>query len=252
MTLWRRSGALEPSAGHKQRLALALAKIGREDEARRIFDETESASSAPRSLAWLELQRAKLDREHGRRSDARRHFDNARTLFPGFWQNDEQLAEFDADEGHSEGAAAAYRSLVARTGDPEFMDALARIVAERDPAEAARLTAESNAIYRRRLEQLPEASYGHALEHFLRMAPDRGRAVAIAEKNRALRPNGEAYTRLAQAYFRAGRLAEARAAIDTVINSPWVSAESYATAAVIDRRAASPRARAMEQRALAA
>ncbi len=244
----RRSIELDPSAGHQQRLALALAKIGGEDEARRIFDATETASAAPRALAWLELTRAKLDREHGRRAEMRRHLENARALFPGSWPSEELYAELDADEGHVERAIAAYRRLIETTGDPEFMDALARLVPDRE--EAARLSARSEAIYRHRLAILPEASYGHALEHYLRMAPDPARAVEIAEKNRDLRPNGEAWTRLAQAYLRAGRIKDACAAIERAVTSKWVSGESYATAAIAFRRAGRDAA-AMEQKALA-
>jgi hypothetical protein len=85
--------------------------------------------------------------------------------------------------------------------------------------------------------KLPEASYGHALEHFLELSPDAKRAVEIAKKNVALRPNGEARTRLAQAYVRAGRIAEARAEIAKVLASKWLSAESIATAAIAARLA---------------
>jgi hypothetical protein len=117
------------------------------------------------------------------------------------------------------------------------MDALARLIAQREPAEAERLRVRSNAIYEERLTRLPEASYGHALEHFLRMVDDPHRAVQVAEKNRDLRPNGEARTRLAQAYVRAGRIAEARAEMQTVVDSEWAQAESFATAALVFRRA---------------
>ena len=66
---------------------------------------------------------------------------------------------------------------------------------------------------------------------------DAARGVAIAQKNLALRPNGEARTRLAQAYVRAGRIADARTAIAHVLATKWVSAETYATAAIVHRLA---------------
>jgi hypothetical protein len=50
-------------------------------------------------------------------------------------------------------------------------------------------------------------------------------AVSLAEKNRDLRPNGEARTKLARAYLRAGRYAEARAELDA-IGTTWCSADT--------------------------
>jgi hypothetical protein len=113
------------------------------------------------------------------------------------------------------------------------MDALAKLVEHDARDEAQALRARADAIYEDRLSKLPEATYGHALEHFLKERSDAGRALAVALANRNLRPNGEARTRLAQAYVKAGRLAEARAEIRLVTQSAWVSAESYATASVI-------------------
>jgi tetratricopeptide (TPR) repeat protein len=235
IALLRASVAADPSPGHAQRLAIALTKIGGEDEASAILDETEKTTTSARGFAWISWQRGKIALERGRRDEARQKLERALVYFPGYWQVEEQLAELDAEpsEGRVETAIASYRRLVDTTGDPEFMDALAVLVRERDPAEAEALVRRSNAIYEDRLVKLPEASYGHALEHYLEMVPDASRAVEIAEKNVALRPNGEARTRLAQAYFRAGRTAEARVEILRVTESAWVSADSYATAAVV-------------------
>jgi tetratricopeptide (TPR) repeat protein len=237
LALLRRSVALAPTVEHKQRLAIALAKVGGVAEATKLLDETERLLSNPRALAWLEFQRAHIDLDRGKRSDARRHLEKAIALYPGYWHAEEHLAELDAEEGHEERAIAAYRSLVERTKDPEFMDQLAKLLAEREPAEAQRLRKRASALYDERLQKLPEATYGHALEHFLTMDPDAQRAVEIATKNRDLRPNGEARTRLAQAYVRAGRVAEARKEMARVLDSKWQNAESFATAAVIFRLA---------------
>lgn len=237
VALLEKSITLSPTPAHEQRLAIALAKIGKAEEADRIFANTATKTDAPRSLAWIELQRGKLALEHGKREAGRRHLENALTLLPGWWQPAEHLAELDVAEGHRDRAVAAYRGLVLQTYDPEFMDALAALVADEDPAEAKGLTERSNAIYEERLVKLPEASYGHALEHFLEFSVDAKRAVDLAQKNVALRPNGEARTRLAQAFIRAGRIAEARAEIGKVTSSQWVSAESFATAAIAARLA---------------
>ncbi len=234
LAMLERSVELEPTAAHKQRLALALAKVGRDDEASRLFDATDAAAG-PRSQAWAALQRGLMHLEHGRRADARRHFEAAVRLFPGGFQAEEHLAELDADEGRDAEAIAAYRTLVQRTNDPEFMDALARLLASRAPSEAEALRERASDLYEQRLGKLPEATYGHALEHFLRMVDDPKRAVMIAQKNRDLRPDGEASTRLAQAYIRAGRFGEAKAELDKVLQTPWTHAETWATAAVAYR-----------------
>lgn len=242
----REAALSDPTPGHKQRLAIALAKIGEDDEATRLFDETEggtqASARAPRSRAWLELQRALMDLERGRRVEARRRLESACAMFPGAWQTEEHLAELDAEEGRTTEAIAAYRSLVARTSDPEFMDALARLLPPGD--ESTALRGRANALYERRLALLPEATYGHALEHFLKMVEDPTRALTLAKKNVELRPDGEARTRLAQALVRSGRIAEARAEMRAVLATRWARAESWATAAVVFRLAGDERAAA--------
>jgi tetratricopeptide (TPR) repeat protein len=249
LVLLRRSIELDPTPNHKQRLAIALAKLGHDVEAAALLDESERAADSPHARAWLDLQRANLALGRGRQAEARRRLERARAVFPGFWLIEEHLAELDADEGHLERAAAAYRALVDETGDPEFMDALAELIAEQHPDEARKLLAKSDSIYEERLARLPEASYGHALAHYLQNAPNAERALELAEKNRALRPNGEARTRLAQAYVRSGRIAEACAEARDVIASGWVSAETYATAAAALRLAGDAEATSWQEKA---
>jgi tetratricopeptide (TPR) repeat protein len=253
VALLREALALDPARpGHAQRLALSLAKIGGEDEALRLLDSAESKVRAPRGKAWLTLQRALIDLDHGRPGRARERLVHAQATFPGWWLVDEKLAELDAAEGRTDEATVAYRSLVARTRDPEFMDALARLLVDREPERARALAAEAHALYEERLVQLPEASYGHALEHLLRRGDDPRRTVDIAEKNRDLRPDGEARTRLAQAYMAAKRVKDAEVEMRAVVGSRWATAESFATAAWVFERsgdlaaAARSRARARE------
>lgn len=231
LALLREAERLDKNPSHGQRLALALAKVGEDDEALARLERTTSTTN--RGKAWNALQRALVDLERGRRVEGRKKLEAAVALFPGFWLVEEHLAELCADEGKTEVAKAAYARLIERTGDPEFMDALARLVEVESPDEAKRLVAKSSAIYEDRLARLPEASYGHALEHMLRVEKDPARAVSLGEKNRDLRPNGEARTRLAQAYLRAGRVPDAKREIEKVLASRWKSGETYATAALV-------------------
>ncbi len=230
--LLEQAARIDPSASNLQRLAIAHWKTGRFDEASRLFTLADPKVSSARARAWTTLQRALMDVDRGRYAEAQVHFAKAQELFPGWWHVDEHRAELLADEGKTEAATAAYRKILASTGDPEFMDALARLIAKDEPLEAKKLTASAGALYEERLVRFPEASYGHALEHFLRMDPDREKSLSIAAKNRELRPDGEARTRLAQAYLKAGRVADASAEIQLVIASEWINAESFATAAL--------------------
>ncbi len=251
LALLREAERLDASPSHRQRLALALAKIGEESEALTRLAPVPGAATSRRGQAWAALQRALIDLAHGRRAEARVKLGAAAALFPGYWLVEEHLAELDADEGQTEAAKAAYRRLVERTGDPEYMDALARLVAREAPDEARSLVARASAIHGDRLARLPEAAAGHALEHMLRMDPDPTRAVTLAEKNRDLRPDGEALTHLAQAYLRARRIDDAKREIGKVLASRWVSGETYATGALVHRASRDETtARALEAKAL--
>jgi Flp pilus assembly protein TadD len=121
--------------------------------------------------------------------------------------------------------------VIGRTGNPELMDAAAAILEERGEHEEARaLRTRAHEGHEARIAMYPEAAYGHALGHYLEHEGDEARAVEIAERNRDVRPNGEAWTQLAQAYARAGRLEEARAAITHVRATPYRSLELDETA----------------------
>src|SRR3546814_2444924 len=85
----------------------------------------------------------------------------------------------------------------------------------------------------RRLRLLPEAAYGHAIDHCL--ATEKWDcALDLARRNHANRSYGEAKVLLAEALFRSGRLAEAREAIDQVLASPWRTARTRAVAIRIE------------------
>jgi Xaa-Pro aminopeptidase len=98
-----------------------------------------------------------------------------------------------------------YADLVARTGNPEFMDALARLLRARgEEARAQAWIAAARRVHEQRLALFPEASWGHALGHFLDFGEPEI-AVTLAEMNWRLRPNREAAQLLEAAYARAGR-----------------------------------------------
>ncbi|HEY0116821.1 MAG TPA: hypothetical protein VGB54_13990, partial [Allosphingosinicella sp.] len=201
----------------------------------RYFDSYERRLVRPdrHMRANMALQRGILDLDSGRWEEALAHFRAADALFPGWWLVEEHIAETRALLGDKAGAERLYRQIIARTGAPEFMDALAGLLRARGSADEAEAWRRRSAlIWDRRLQIFPEASYGHALDH----CAGAGRtecALRLAQANHRARPYGEAGGQLAAALAASGRLAEAREVIDRVLASPWRTADVLATASRI-------------------
>jgi tetratricopeptide (TPR) repeat protein len=199
------------------------------------FDQAEQAyrSPSPQTRAYLQLQRGIVQLDRGRLADALAHFRAADRLFPGRWLIEEHIAEVLTRQGKTSEAEALYRDIVRRTGHPEFIDALAGIAQARgDTASAARLYAQSWALWARRLKQFPEATYGHAVDHCIAKR-DWPCALDLAQKNHQARPFGETKIALARALLGSGRISEARALIETVRASPWRTNDLQRAAAEI-------------------
>lgn len=217
------------------RRAVYHSKTGRLDLAEDYYDKSERALpfATPQARARMELQRGILDLESGRWDEALAHFRKADGMFPGYWLIEEHIAEVTALKGDLAGAERLYRDIVRRTGHPEFMDALAGIAAERgDPIAEAAWTRRADQVWRTRLRQIPEASYGHAIDHCVQKQ-DWACALALARRNHEARPYGDAKIALARALLHNDRPDEARAMIETVLNSPWRVPAAHAVAAEI-------------------
>ena len=243
--------AADPHPGSAFRLALYAWKTGDFAAAERWLATGEALVREPRgrSRAWFALQRGLLHLDRGQLEQAMAHYRRADGLFSGWWLVEEHIAEIHAARGEVIKAEALYRDLIARTQNPEFMVALAGVLEAREPAAARTWIAQASALHATWLERLPEASYGHALEHLLEHGAP-AHALDLAERNFALRPGGEASTLLAQALVNAGRCPEARARIEAVLATPYRTASLHATAATIFARCGDPTA-ATAQRALA-
>ena len=191
--------------------------------------------SNARTRAWMNLQMGLIDIDRGRWEEALVHYREADALFDGWWLVHEHIAEALVETGELDEAEERYRDVVARTDNPELIDALADLLEQRGQAEeATAMRARAEARFEEQLEQLPEAAYGHALEHFL-MHGTSERALELAEANHRLRPGGEATVRLTQALVRAGRLEDAKARIEPLLATPYRTAEMHATAALVLR-----------------
>lgn len=189
------------------RLAQIYWKTGDFERAEALYLDaiTQTPPTNVERHAWLELMRGLLDLDRERLDDALAHYRAADSMFDGWYLIEEHIAEIHALKGAHETAREQYEDLVDRTNSPEFMDALAETYAaldRNDDAIAMRNRARQR--YEAQLARFPEAAYGHALDHYLE-TKDASRAVDLAEKNAAIRPNPEALEKLASAYELAGR-----------------------------------------------
>lgn len=211
-------------------------RTGDVDGARLLLDEADVlAARSPESVrAWLALVRGLVELDAARFPAAREAFERGLELTPGWWQLEEHLAQLRLLEGDTTGALAAYEALVDRVGSAELMDAVAAI--HRDEGRTTEMLAwreRARTAHEERLALYPEAAAGHAIGHWLELEDEPDRLVEIAETNRDARPGGEAQTKLAQAYLRAGRLEEAREIAELVEATPWRAPESEATFALV-------------------
>ncbi len=214
------------------RLAVYNWYTGNFDLAEKLVDEAalEAQDLSPRVTAFFHLHRGLFDLDRGRYEEALTHYEAADEAFGGWWLIAEHIAEIYVIQGKLAEAKAIYETVIFETGNPEFMDALAGIA--NSEQEAANWSKQASTIYEQQLEQFPEASYAHALGHYLE-AGNNTKALELAKANYAVRPYGEAEILLAQAYLQAGQLENAQTLIEASLASVWDSAELHATAALI-------------------
>jgi tetratricopeptide (TPR) repeat protein len=243
------------TTGHALRLAHYHWKTAAFVEAEQYFAEAERLLSRPthETRARIHVHRGLMDLSRARYEDALAHYRAADRVFDGYWLVEEHIAEADALAGRTDEAVRAYQDLVERTGAPELMEALARLLAESAPMEAADLARRAWRGFQARLAQLPEATYAHALEHCLHPTwGDPARAVELAEANAALRSGADARALLARAYAAADRLDDARRVVDELVVMAWSTAESHAIASEVYAAVGEPdRAAAERERAQA-
>jgi len=217
------------------RLALLRSRMGFPGEAAAFLEAAEKRfhGRSPATRAWLKLQRGVIAFDRGRIDEAIALYKLASDELPGWWLVDEHLAEAKRVGADMAGARAMYDDLVKRTGMPEHMDALARVLRESEnPAAANAWVERAGMIYRERLKSFPEASASHAVDHFLQFGTP-VEALALARRSAQLRPFGDALIALATAQFRAGLAGEAAVSIEGVLKSGWNTPQLHAVAAMI-------------------
>ena len=194
---------------------------------------------SPEPVAWIHLQRGILDLDQGDLAGALAHYADADAAMSGHWLVEEHIAEAVWGLGDPAAAEAIYRDVVARTGSPELMGALGKLLIEQGRTDEGQdWIAQATAGFEAWVDRYPEAASGHALSHFLAWDPTPDRALALAEANAAARPNGEALTLLSEARLASGdREAAHAAALDGLATGTrsaglfWAAAASAPDAA---------------------
>jgi tetratricopeptide (TPR) repeat protein len=244
--------ALDRAAPLVAKLAHWHWRVGKFDEAEKLYLEALGMmpDKALESRAWVHLQLGLMDLERGRYDDAFAHYREGTQILGGWWLLEEHIAEIAALKGMDAFALELYADIIARTGKGEFIDAKAGLLARAGDEAGSKAAIEAaTKIFEAELLRFPEASYGHALDHYLEFGPPE-RALELATKNYELRPGVPAMIALAQARLGVDDVVGARAMIDQALATTWVSAElSWVASQIYTRsgeaeRAASLRAEA--------
>jgi thioredoxin-like negative regulator of GroEL len=218
------------------RLAMLRNKMGSPGEAAALLEAAEKRyhGGSATMKAWFKVQRGLIEWERGQIDQALVLYAFASDELEGWWLIDEQIAEAKRLKGDTAAAKALYESIIRRSGLPEHMDELARLLREgATPASATEWIKRAETLYRARLKLFPEASVGHAVDHFLQFGTP-AEALALARRNAELRPYGDAQIALAAALFRAGQAGTAAECIARVEASGWNTAQLHAIAAQIN------------------
>jgi tetratricopeptide (TPR) repeat protein len=229
LTQYRKAQGVVDGAGAEFRLAMVALKTGQPDEARVRFERSARINRGRTrqfmANVWLQIGVVELSR--GKWDEAETAFARGDAIFPGYWLIEAHRAQMTALRGRTAAAARQYQAIVARTGQPDVIDALAVLYRNAGNGPQSRAwAARSEAIWNRRLQQLPEAAYAHALEHELILG-DPAKALDLAQKNMAARPYGDSATMLAWTLIANGRAGEAVRVLAALNRTPWRTAQQY-------------------------
>ena len=215
---------------HYVRLGLAKKWLGSPGEAAAFLEAAEKRyhAGAPVMMAWLKLQRGLVALDRGRFDEALAMYRLATDALDGWWLIEEHIAEVLLLSGKTQEAKQLYEKIIERTGNPEFMDALAAIERTEGKVEnAKKLRQRARAIYEQRLTGFPEAAAGHALDHFLQDTATAAKTLALAEKNFDTRPYGESAIALAKAWILSGKPERAASLIEAQLAKGWDTPQVY-------------------------
>jgi len=219
-----------PGGGVTYRRANLSKASGRFDEAIRRYQAADPSprKATPFQHANTALQIGAVEQARGNYAAAAEWFAVADRQYPGFWLFQAHRAQSLAIAGDMAGAITAMRRIVQSAPSAEVMDALAMLLrAHGEVVESRQWADRAGSIWAARLRQLPQAAYGHALEHELVFGTP-ARALELARANLRARPFGESHILLASALLMNGQTGEALRHIKVAEDSGWRSAPLYA------------------------
>jgi len=185
-------------------------------------------SRTPQRLAVYLLQIGALELQRGSWDKARRYFERADAVFPGYWLAQAHVAQMDAAQGNLAGAERSYLAIIERTSNPDVMAALIGLYRHQGrDHEAAAWASRAGAIWDMRIGSLPETYYDHAFDHAMDVG-DTERALVLAQKNHSARPYGDAAIGLARALVANGEPGVAIGVLEKQANAGWRSVELFA------------------------
>jgi tetratricopeptide (TPR) repeat protein len=185
----------------------------------------------PAFKADMLVRQGELDLAQGQWPEAEAHFAEANRIFPGHWRTEMRVAQMKALGGQVDPALREFERIAVARNAPEAMDIAAGLYrAQGNAAESKSWANKAGAIWQTRLRQVPEAAWGHAVEHELAFGAPR-RALDLAGKNARNRPHGAPLILLAKAWLANGRADYALALCQKVERSGWVSVDQWLTRA---------------------
>lgn len=210
-------------------LAMTQARFGDADAA--IFRSVAGdRQHTPQMLAQAAMRLGAHALAQGNWRKADQWFAQADQIFSGYWliaAHRVQAAALRGDPTAADQMAAVAR----RSNSAEAMDAAAMLYRQRgDGANSRRWANRAGALWEARMQILPEAAIGHALEHELAFGTAE-KALDLARKNVVQRPYGEARLLFASALIMNNRPQDALAEIARAESSGWRSAPLYAVKA---------------------
>jgi tetratricopeptide (TPR) repeat protein len=218
------------------RLAYFKAKMGDVEGAEQLYIEAEDEITAKemRSYAWVELQIGLLDLAHGRYESARAHYERAGKAYSGYWLVDEHIAELLGVLGEFDEAVALYEDVVARVPRPDLQHALGDLYVSMGEFDQARPWHEKAlAAYLKSVRRGDVHYLHHLTDFYADVREDGAEAVRWARKDLELRQNFSTQAALGWALYRAGRFAEALAAMHQALSSGSRDAELFFQAGII-------------------
>jgi len=220
-------------SGISFRLANLQARTGDPDGALKTLDMIQRSARLPQAqfLADLALRRGAIALQRGDWDKAAADFDKAGAIFPGWWLVEAHRAQMLALRGDSDGAIARFTAILKASSSPDLMDALASLYrAKGDRVKASFWSDQARNSWNERLRLIPEAAWGHAIEHILAFG-NPNEALPLAEADYRARPYGLTATSLGWVLIANNRPADALKVIEPVLRSKWVSAEAHLAAA---------------------